>query len=113
MELIEKTISKKELEKMALRMFGTLVKAVVDVEQDLLVIDAELHADQERYLLDLGSKQENLWGINIYPDRKGEDMVEFDSMINLRPAFGNSGRGVEDVEIQKKILEIVKSRIVE
>jgi hypothetical protein len=26
----------------------------------------------------------------------GEDWLEFDSMINLRPSFGNRSRGVDD-----------------
>ncbi len=111
MKIVEETITKEELEEMSTKMFGALVKAVVDIEKEILVVDAELHADQERYLLDLGSKQEDLWGINIFPDREGDDMVEFDSMINLRPAFGNNSRSVEDTKIQRKILDIVKSKI--
>ncbi|MDY0097522.1 MAG: DUF5674 family protein, partial [Candidatus Dojkabacteria bacterium] len=70
------------------------------------------HSDQEAYLLKLGSKQENLWGINIYPDLGMDERVEFDSMINLRPSQNNYSRGVEDSEIQSKILNIVNSKIV-
>ena len=111
MELVESKISIKELKEMASKMFGNLVKAVVDVEERILVVDAELHSDQEAYLLQLGSKQENLWGINIYPELKKEERVEFDSMINLRPSQGNSSRSVEDEDIQKIILDIVNSKI--
>jgi len=111
MKTVENNISIKELKEMSSKMFGNLVKAVVDVEKEILVVDAELHSDQEAYLLQLGSKQENLWGINIYPDLDKEERIEFDSMINLRPSQGNNSRGVEDEEIQKKILDIVNSKI--
>jgi len=100
-----------ELEKMAEKMFGDLVKAVVDVEKELIAVDAELHADLEALLLTNGSQQKNLWGINLYPSLTGSDFVEFDSMINLRPSQGNRSRGVEDPKIQKRILEIVGQKI--
>ncbi len=113
MKIIEKEISIEELKTMASKLFGNLVKAVVDVEEELLVVDAELHSDQEAYLLEKGSKQENLWGINIYPDLDKTERVEFDSMINLRPSQNNNSRGVDDKDIQKKILDIVNSKIAE
>ncbi len=92
-------------------MFGNFVKAVVDIEREIMAVDADLHADEEILLLENGSKQENLWGINIYPEIAGDDFVEFDSMINLRPSRGNRSRGVEDVEIQKRILEIINKLV--
>ena len=60
------------------------------------MLDADLHADQEASPLADGSKQTALWGINLYPDVAGEDWLEFDAMINLRPSFGNRSRGVDD-----------------
>ncbi len=113
MRIVENNISIKELKEMASKMFGDLVKAVVDVQEGILVVDAELHSDEEAYLLQLGSKQENLWGINIYPDLGKEERVEFDSMINLRPSQNNNSRGVDNKDIQKKILDIVNSKIIE
>lgn len=92
-------------------MFGNLVKGVIDIEKETLVIDADLHSDQEAYLLGKGSRQEDLWGINLYPDLPIDQMIEFDSMINIRPSQGNSTRGVEDKEIQERIIEIVKPKI--
>jgi hypothetical protein len=88
-------------------MFGDLVKAVVDVERGMMVLDAELHADQEALLLDQGSRQTDLWGINLYPDLTGEEFVEFDSMINVRPVQGNRSRGVEDDAVRARIRAIV------
>lgn len=96
---------------MSERGFGNFVKAVVDIKKVIMALDAELHADQEALLLEKGSLQENLWGINIYPDLPNEQRIEFDSMINLRPSFGNRSRGVDSLEIQKKIIEIVNKLI--
>ncbi len=105
-------ISNIELKIMAESMFGELVKVVVDIENEILIVDAELHADEEKELLERGSKQENLWGINLYPeDFGGEDFIEFDSMINLRPSWGNRSRGVDDIETQAKIVVIVNNLV--
>ena len=111
MELVEKTISINRLKEMSSKMFGGLVKAVVDVEKNLLVVDSELHSDEEAFLLKEGSEKENLWGVNIYPYFEKEKMIEFDSMINLRPSFGNNSRGVESKKTQKMILKFLSSKI--
>ena len=112
MQTIHTTISLEELKKMSEAMFGSLVKAVVDIEQEIMVVNAVLHSDQEEYLLEQGSLQNNLWGINLHPDAFGTDkFIEFDSMINLRPGSGNRSRGVDDPEIQQRIRTIVARRV--
>jgi len=90
------TISIDEIRVLAASRFGDMIKGVVDLERGILLLDADLHADQEASLLADGATQESLWGINLYPDVAGEDWLEFDSMINLRPSFGNRSRGVDD-----------------
>lgn len=101
-------ISIDELEEMAKNMYGELVKAVIDVEKRTMVVDAGLHVDEEQWLLETGSRQSDLWGINLYPDSFGEeDFVEFDSMINIRPAQGNRSRSVDDASTKALIVEIV------
>ena len=112
MKMVAEKIKLNELKTMAENSFGNLVKAVVDIDQKIMVIDAELHADQETVLLDQGSKQENLWGINLYPDLPENEWIEFDSMINLRPNQNNRSRGVDDPEIQAQIIELVNNLVV-
>ena len=107
MKIIKDQITIKEIKEMAQKMFGNFVKAVVDIEDEIIAIDAELHADLEVFLMENGAKQENLWGINIYPEIFGEERVEFDSMINLKPSLGNQTRGVENSQIREKIFKIV------
>ena len=96
---------------MSQKIFGNLVKVVVDIEREIVAIDGELHADLAELLAGNGSRYENLWGINIYPEIKTDDWIEFDSMINLKPLLGNRTRGVDNTETKEKILRIV-SRIV-
>lgn len=107
MKIIADRISIEELREMSVKTFGNLVKAVVDIKKEIMAVDADLHSDLEALLLEKESEQKNLWGINIYPEMAGDDFVEFDSMINLRPSQDNRSRGVDDIEIRKKILEIV------
>jgi len=111
MKIITENITLDEIKAMAAATFGNLVKAVVDVERDLIAVDAELHSDLEALLLEDGSKQKNLWGINIYPEIQGDDFVEFDSMINMRPSQGNRSRGIENEELRKKIIAIAAKMI--
>lgn len=112
MLLVEDQITLKDLANMAQKSFGDLVKAVVDIEKEIMVVDASLHADEEKELLLKGSRQENLWGINLYPKLyESEDFIEFDSMINVRPNQHNLSRSVDDKRIQSKIRDIV-SRLV-
>jgi hypothetical protein len=71
-----------------------------------------MHADEEQMLLQNGSQQFDLWGINLYPDKFGaEDFIQFDSMINLRPSQNNLSRGVDDKKIQEIIRQIVNKLI--
>ena len=107
------TITVTELREMADQLFGDMVKADVDIARNLIVIDAELHADIEQFMLDNGSCQDDLWGINLYPDQFGStDFIEFDSMINIRPRQGNRSRFVEDAGVREKIIEIVNEAII-
>jgi hypothetical protein len=110
-KLIVQPVSLSELKQIAERRFGDLVKGVVDIEQKIMAIGGELHADEEAYLLAQGSHQQNLWGINLYPDKTFPELVEFDSMINIRPSQNNRSRSVEDENIRKVIFEIVGSLI--
>lgn len=107
MKLID-TITLAELRLMAEKMYGTMVKADVDVAKKIVVIDMDMHADGEAYLLEHGSQQTDLWGINLYPDKFGTDkFIEFDSMINIRPRQNNPSRDVLDPAVRQQIINII------
>ncbi len=111
MKLIDTGITMAELRSLAEGRFGDLVKVVVDIKRNVMAVDADLHSDEEALLLENGSAQADLWGINLYPGLPSADWIEFDSMINIRPSHGNRSRGVDDPGIQVRIVEVVDSLV--
>jgi len=109
--LVEEPITRERLKEIASLRKGDLVKAVVDVERGIMAAGGELHSDEEAFLLERGSEQTNLWGINLYPNLPKDEMVEFDSVINMRPRQNNRSRSVEDTDLRVKILAVVNKLI--
>jgi hypothetical protein len=109
--IIKEPITFEALKKIAEERYGDMVKAVVDVEREIMVLGGDLHSDEEAFLLENGSLQENLWGINLWIEKPFEEMIEFDSIINIRPKQGNRSRFIEDENIRSKIKEIIKKLI--
>ena len=110
--VIDTPIDLERLRQTAAQTFGDLVKAVVDINLSILALGGEMHADEESILLQRGSRQSDLWGINIYPDKQRPEWIEFDSLINIRPRQNNRSRYVEDDRIREVITGIVDSLIV-
>ena len=112
MEIVDKSITRQALVEMQENYFGDMVKGVVDVRRGLLAVDAELHADLERYLLEDGSEQSDLWGINLYPELDDEDFIEFDSMINIRPYQNNPSRDIHDPVVRGQVKSVVDNLVI-
>lgn len=107
MQILQRPISRENLKLIAKNTFGDMIKCVADVHRNLIAIDADLHADLEKLLLDDGSKQEDLWGFNLWVEEEGEDFIEFDSLINIRAWQGNPSRDVLNPEIRDEIKSLV------
>jgi len=107
MTIVRDRIELAALRAMAGGRFGNLVKAVVDVERGVMALDGELHSDEEALLLEDGSEQRHLWGVNLYPDVGGDGWIEYDSLINIRPSQGNRGRGVDDPAVRARVAAVV------
>lgn len=105
MIIINQPTSLQEIHKKYSQFFKTMVKAVVDLEKGIIALDAELHVDLEQLLLESGSSQGNLWGINLYFE--GPKFIEFTSLINIRPAQGNQGMEIENPATKQQIEKIV------
>jgi|SRR3990167_3482176 len=117
-KIIKDSVGKQELINMANEGFGDLVKAVVDISQEIMAVGGELHADEEVLLMEKeNSRRENTWGINIYPKKMKDDgsteWIEFDSMINIKPSLGNRSRNVENSETGEIIKKIVRKLIID
>lgn len=104
-------ITRAELTRLAESQFGDMVKAVVDVGRRVMAVGGELHSDDEAALLDEGSRQGDLWGINLYPGETDDDWIEFDSLINVRPSEGNRSRDVEDEGLRASIRDVVSELV--
>lgn len=109
MRILDTPISRSELIKSSLNFIDdNAIKGAVDVKRELLAVDSPMHYDCEQLLLENGSSQSDIWGINLYLDEDDiDDLVEFDSMINIRPTQNNRSRSVENPDLQAKIKSIV------
>jgi hypothetical protein len=110
-EILRVPVSRARIASLAEAQFGDMVKAVVDVERRVMALGGELHADEEAALIDDGSTQRDLWGINLYPREQGDAWIEFDSMINVRPAQGNRSRVVDDERLRDAIRRVVSELV--
>jgi hypothetical protein len=107
MHIVRSKITKQEISEKYLSYFETMAKAVVDVQKNILAIDAEMHSDLEAALIENGSRQEDLWGINLYPGKSGDEFIEYTSLINIRPNQNNPSMEIIDDRLKDKIDSIV------
>jgi hypothetical protein len=110
-KVFDSRVSKEDLLALAQASYGDMVKGVIDVQKRLLALGGELHADCEQILLEKGSKQADLWGFNIYPEKSSDEYLEYDSMINIRPRQGNRGREIKDINLRRQIKDIIDNMV--
>jgi hypothetical protein len=106
--IIRQRATEKEIREM-LEELTTYIKLAVDIERKVLAGGGEYHADCEEALLEDGSRQEDIWGVDWYPDSK---TMAFGALINIRPDQGNRGMEIENPELCKKI-EVIVRRLLE
>lgn len=111
--LVGNHTSLEKVKQLAQDSYGEMVKAVADIDKEILAIGGEFHADAEKLLLEQGSLQQNVWGFNIYPDLPQEQRLEFYSLINIRPHQNNRSQIIQDESIKQKITSLVEKRIQE
>lgn len=111
-KMIKEKITEEELKKIAQEGFDDVLKAVVDVEKEIMAVGGELHSDEQELLIEKEDcKNENLWGINIYPIKPREQWLDFNSLINIRPSVNNRSMEIQDQKIKEKIKKIVNDLI--
>lgn len=108
-KIIRDKISLAELQELAREGFGDMVKVVVDVEKEIMAVGGELHADGEQELLNQGSSQKNLWGVNLYPFESTDKQIRFESLINIRPGQNNRSMEIQDEELKKRVADVARS----
>ena len=103
--LITKKVTAEEI-KNAASDIENYIKVVVDIERNILSAGGAWHVEGEQLLLKEGSRQQDLWGGGLDLETNG---IDFDSMINIRPADGNTSREVLSETIRKKMTEIIRT----
>lgn len=82
-----------------------MIKIAVDVRRRLVAGGGVMHADCEALLLDDGSRQEDVWGANWFP---GEQRIEFESLINIRPLQGNRSIVLQSEALREPVEAITR-----
>jgi hypothetical protein len=102
--VIRQHATQKEIREM-LERFGTYIKLAVDVERGILAGGGGYHADCEVALLEDGSRQDDIWGGDWYPDTR---TVVFGALINIRPRQGNRSMDIQSHELRGRIEAVVR-----
>lgn len=105
--IVREPMDQETLNALAKAWHHLLVKGVVDIESDLIALGGEWHMDANNRLIEQGSRQENLWGFNIYPKEKGNAAIEYISLINIRPGQGNRSMEITSEKTRKAIRKIM------
>jgi hypothetical protein len=84
---------------------GLMIKLAVDVARGILAGGGALHADCEQALLEDGSRQEDVWGADWYPQTR---TVGFESLINIRPRQRNFSFEIQDPALREQVEAIVR-----
>jgi hypothetical protein len=111
-KIVREPITRQEAQEIGKKWYPELVKGVVDIEKAMLALGGEYHMDANVILVDAGSAQDKVWGFNIYPDKVGDDFIEYVSLINIRPAVGNRGMMVENEGIRNSMRVIIEKLII-
>ena len=100
-----------EVRALAEEWYGTMIKGTVDIVENKVAIGGDYHMETFELLAKNGSIHANVWGFNIGFDEDPKNFLEFDSLVNIKPALGNKSRSVEDPEIIEKATKIIHSWI--
>lgn len=85
--------------------FDIYIKTVIDIKTRICVAGMDRHYEGEELLLKNGSKQSNIWGGGIDVSNQ---IVDFNSFINIRPNDNNTSNEIQDAEIRKTYEKLTK-----
>ncbi|MEK9181917.1 MAG: DUF5674 family protein [Patescibacteria group bacterium] len=106
-KILDHKISLKEIKELADFWYGTMIKGAVDIEGGRVALGGNYHIEDSELLTSTGSKFEDIWGFNIRFEENKDGVLEFDSIVNIKPNFGNRSRNINNDEIIKKTTEII------
>lgn len=106
-KILDQKINIEEVKELADFWYGTMIKGCVDVEKGIVALGGDYHIESSELLTSHDSKFEDVWGFNIRFEENPDGVLEFDSMVNIKPNFGNRSRGINNEEIIKKARAII------
>ena len=104
--IVRKPVDRETLDALANAWHHTLVKGVADIKTGLVALGGEWHMDANKRLIEEGSQQQNLWGFNLYQNEKGDAAIEYNSLINIRPAQGNRSMEITNEETKIAVRKV-------
>lgn len=100
-----------DIKRLAQETYGFMIKGCADIEKSRVAIGGDYHIESCEELTRTGSALENVWGFNVVFTDTGYG-IEYDSLINIKPARGNRSRLVEDEAVCASIERSVTRMIV-
>ncbi len=96
-------LAKEDFEK-AKEDYSSYIKITADIENKIVAIGGELHADAEIKLIKKGARRKSIWGggFNL---STGE--IETNAMINIK-AGKNDNPEILDAKIKERFIDLVK-----
>jgi hypothetical protein len=108
--LLDRKITSRELFRVR-QAYHDLVKITVDLPRRVYVAGGESHFDGRDLLIDSGSRPEDVWGVDFYPDEHQEQCLDFCSSVNQRTDADSPYLRDEDLcrQIRELVFELVGS----
>lgn len=103
--IIREKATKEQIQKM-LETLGNYIKVAVDISKGVLAGGGILHADCESVLIQDGSKQEDIWGADWFPEN---GKIRFEAMINIAPRRKNRSMEIQDQTIRNKVVDVIQT----
>ena len=105
--IVREPVNQEMLDALAKEWHFSLVKGVADIRRSVVALGGEWHMDANNRLIEDGSRQEDLWGFNVYPKERGNEAIEYTSLINIRPAQGNRSMEIASEEVREAVRKTV------
>ena len=96
--------TQKEIQKLR-EQFDTYVKTVIDIKKKVCSAGCDRHFESEKTLLEIGSRQSDLWGGGIDAETKE---IDYNSFINIRPSDKNPSNEILDPKKRKEFESLTK-----
>ncbi len=109
-KILEEKVSLDFIRQFGKEWYPDFLKGCVDVDLERVSIGGEYHIESCEAMTDTGSSFGNVWGFNIkFTEEK--NILEFESLVNIKPAFNNRSRKLENEETIKKADQIIRKYI--